>query len=63
MAQRDPFPIRILVTGGPYDEAVDLKQSPLAPGQSKPFRLTFEKISAQWNRAYPDLRIIDVTLK
>ncbi|MGO9862249.1 MAG: hypothetical protein ACLPLR_01450 [Terriglobales bacterium] len=63
MAQREEIPIRVLVTGGPYDEAVDLKLSPLAPGQSKPFRLTFEKISAQWNHAYPDLRIIEVTLK
>jgi hypothetical protein len=56
-AQRDEVPIRVLRTGGPYDEAVDLTVSPLAPGESKPFRLTFENISAQWNHAYPDLQI------
>ena len=62
-AQREEIPIRVLRTGGPYDEAVDLNVSPLASGQSKQFRLTFENISAQWNHAYPDLQITQVTLK
>ena len=62
-AQREENPIRILQTGGPYDEAVDLTLSPLAPGQSKPFRLTFENISAQWNHAYPELQVTQVTVK
>jgi hypothetical protein len=59
-AQREEVPIRVLRTGGPYEEGVDLTLSPLAPGQSKPFRLTFENISAQWNHAYPDLQITQV---
>jgi hypothetical protein len=63
MAQREELPIRVLRTGGPYDEAVDLNLSPLGPGESKPFRLTFENISAQWNHAYPELQLIDVTVK
>ena len=62
-AQREELPIRVLRTGGPYDEAVDLSLSPLAPGQSKPFRLTFENISAQWNHAYPDVQITQVSVK
>ena len=62
-AQRDEVPIHVLRTGGPYDEAVDLNMSPLAPGQSKPFRLTFESISAQWNHQYPEIQITEVTTK
>jgi len=62
-AQREELPIRVLRTGGPYDEAVDLNLSPLAPGQSKPFRLTFENISAQWNHVYPDLQVTQVKVK
>jgi hypothetical protein len=62
-AQREQLPIHVLRTGGPYDEAVDLTMSPLAPGQSKPFRLTFESISAQWNHEYPELRITDVSIR
>ena len=63
VAQREELPIHILRTGGPYDEAVDLSMSPLAPGQSKLFRLTFESISAQWNHAYPDLKVTQVAVK
>src|SRR5271168_1000393 len=62
-AQREELPIRVLRTGGPYDEAVDLNLSPLAPRQSKLFRLTFENISAQWNHAYPELVITQVSVK
>jgi Protein of unknown function (DUF2393) len=62
-AQREETPIHVLRTGGPYDEAVDLNFSPLLPGQSKPFRLTFENISAQWNHAYPDLQVTHVVTK
>lgn len=63
IAQREELPIHVLRTGGPYDEAVDLTLSPLATGETKPFRLTFENISAQWNHAYPDLQLTQVTLK
>ena len=62
-AQREEVPIHVLRTGGPYDEAVDFNMSPLAPGESKPFRLTFENISAQWNHAYPDMRVTQVVVR
>lgn len=62
-AQREEVPLRVLRTGGAYDEAVDLNMSPLGPGQSEPFRLTFDNISAQWNHAYPELQITQVTTK
>ena len=62
-AQREEVPIRVLRTGGAYDEAVDLNMSPLGPGESKPFRLTFDNISAQWNHAYPDLQVTQVSTK
>jgi hypothetical protein len=63
VAQQESVPLHVLQTGGPYPDAVDLSTSPLAPGQSKPFRLTFESISAQWNHAYPELQVTDVTVK
>ena len=63
LAQREEVPLQVLKTGGPYPEAVDLSTSPLGPGQSKPFRLTFESISAQWNRQYPEIQVTDVTVK
>lgn len=63
VAQIETVPVKVLQTGGPYADTVDLNVSPLAPGQSKPFRLIFEHLSDQWNQAYPDLQITDVTVK
>jgi hypothetical protein len=63
LAQRDEIPLQVLKTDGPYPEAVDFSVSPLAPGQSKPFRLTFEGISAQWSRQYPDILVTDIAVK
>jgi hypothetical protein len=63
LAQREDIPMQVLKTDGPYPEAVDFSVSPLGPGQGKPFRLTFEGISAQWNHQYPDIQITDVIVK
>ena len=63
LAQREDIPLQILKTSGPYPEAVDFSVSPLGPGQSKPFRLTFEWISAQWNRQDPEIQVTDVAVK
>jgi hypothetical protein len=63
LAQRDEIPMQVLRTTGPYPEAVDFGVSPLGPGQSTTFRLTFESISAQWNHQYPDIQVTDVTAK
>jgi Protein of unknown function (DUF2393) len=63
LAQRETVPLRVLQISGPYPDAVDLSVSPLGPGQSKPFRLTFESISEQWNHEYPDVKVVDVTVK
>lgn len=63
VAQAEDVSLRVLQTGGPYLDAADLSASPLGPGQSKPFRLTFEHVSGQWNQNYPELKVTDVTLK
>ncbi|HTZ96035.1 MAG TPA: hypothetical protein VMB18_06540 [Terriglobales bacterium] len=63
ISQTEDVPLRVLQTGGPYLDAVDLNLSPLVPGQGKPFRLTFEHVTADWNQAYPELQVTDVKLK
>lgn len=62
-AQIEDIPLRVLQASGPYPDAVDLAVSPLTPGQSKPFRLTFEHVTADWNQNYPELQVTDVKLK
>jgi hypothetical protein len=63
VAQAEDVALHVLQTGGPYPDAVDLSVSPLAPGQRKPFRLTFEHVSADWNQAYPEVQVTDVRVK
>jgi hypothetical protein len=63
VAQREELPLQVLKTSGPYPEAVAFGTSPLGPGQTEPFRLTFESISAQWNRQNPDIRVTNVAVK
>ena len=63
VAQIETVPVKVLQTGGPYLDTVDLSISPLGPGQSRQFRLIFEHLSEQWNQAYPELEITDVTVK
>ena len=63
VAQAEDVALYILKTSGPYPDTVDLHVSPLAPGQSAPFRLTFDHISNDWDRAYPDLKVTDVSVK
>jgi hypothetical protein len=63
LAQREELALRLFRNNGAYNEPVDLNVAPLGPGQSEPFRLTFDSISAQWNHQYPDLKITDVTAK
>jgi Protein of unknown function (DUF2393) len=63
VAQQEEVPLQVIRTNGAYPEPVDVSVSPLAAGQTQPFRLTFDHISAQWNRQYPEIQVTDVTVK
>ncbi len=63
VAQTEDVAVRILQTTGPYPDTVDLSAAPLAPDQSKPFRLTLEHVTDSWNREYPGLKITSVSVK
>lgn len=53
-------PVRSLVDRGPYLDTDDLEAHPLRPQESREFRLTFEHISQDWNREYPELQVVGV---
>src|SRR6476661_8537990 len=63
VVQSEDVALRILQTSGPYPEALDLSVVPLAPAQAKPFRLTFEHVTADWNHEYPALKVTNVSVK
>ena len=63
VVQAETVPLYVINNSGPYPNPVDLSASPLAAGQSKPFRITFEHVSTDWSHEYPRLEIADVSLK
>ncbi len=63
VVQQEQLPLRVLEERPGYTDAVDLAMLPLAPGQARPFRLTLEHVSSDWNREYPEVKITDVATK
>ena len=63
VCQRDTLPLHVLKASNLYDDVVDLQKTPLAPGETKPFRLAFDHISAEWAQSYPQIRTMSVTAK
>lgn len=56
-----PVQIEALTLG--QNEFVPLSTSPLMPNQKRPFRLTFEHVSADWNMGIPEIRVVNATTK
>lgn len=44
-------------------ERVPIISSPLAPGQTKPFRLAFDDIADTWNQALPSLVVAQIQFR
>jgi len=63
VVQKETMPVRVLSHAGPYPDIVDLRSAPLAPGKSRPIRFTLEHISADWNRAAPDMKVTNVSFQ
>ena len=63
IAQRETEPLRVVIATEPALDTTDLAHAPLAPGQSRQFRITIEHVSNDWNGEYPELRIIRTSSK
>jgi hypothetical protein len=60
MVQKEAQPLMYVHARQPYTDVTDLRSNPLQPGETREFRLTFDHVSADWNRELPELRIIAV---
>jgi hypothetical protein len=63
IVQRELLPLQILDRSGPYPDARDLRTTPLKPHESREFRLTLGHVSADWNRQYPAMRVVRISLQ
>jgi len=44
----------------PYIDVEPVSAAPLKPGSEKEFRLIFERVSPDWDGAFPEIRILHV---
>jgi hypothetical protein len=65
IVQTETLPLHVLVENqmGGYPDLVDLGRAPIGPGQTKTVRTTLEHISADWDRSYPAIELVDLKLK
>ena len=61
LVQREAQPLVYIHARQPYTDTSDLRASPLKPSETREFRLTFDHVSADWNREFPELRITAVS--
>ncbi|HXB21038.1 MAG TPA: DUF2393 family protein [Candidatus Solibacter sp.] len=60
-SQQELLPVMVLLFKEPYVDFGSLEQAPLAPGQTREFRLTLEHVTADWNRQLPQARVVAVS--
>ena len=63
VVQKETMRVMALSTAGPYPDILELRSAPIGPGKSRAFRLTLEHISADWNRAAPDVKVTSVSFQ
>jgi hypothetical protein len=63
IAQKETSPLNLIRTREPYVDTQSVSAAPIAPGQTRDFRLIFDNLSQDWNQQYPEIRIIGVTTR
>jgi hypothetical protein len=60
ITQKEPLPVTVLIPNSPYIDYGTLDRAPLAPGQSRDFRLTLEYITPDWDGQIPQVTMTTV---
>jgi hypothetical protein len=63
VAQNETQALKLIRMREPYVDVEPVSAAPLAPGAEADFRLIFDKVSPDWDGAYPEIRIIRVDAK
>ena len=60
VAQNETQQLKIIRTRDPYVDVEPVSAAPLKPGDARDFRLIFDRVTPDWDGAYPQLRILHV---
>jgi hypothetical protein len=60
VAQNETQQLKIIRTRDPYVDLQTVSAAPLKPGDERDFRLIFDRVTPDWDGAYPQLRILHV---
>ena len=60
LAGKETLPLNLIRFREPYVDTEPVSAEPIAPGQSRPFRLIFDATPESWDGAYPEVRVIAV---
>jgi len=63
VAQNETQPLKLIRMREPYIDVEPVSAAPLAPNSEHDFRLIFDNVSRDWDRAYPEIRIVRVETK
>jgi hypothetical protein len=63
IAQRETMPLTLIRTHEPYVDTEPVSAAPLKPGDEREFRLIFDSVAADWNRQYPEIRVVGTAAK
>ncbi|HZD06689.1 MAG TPA: hypothetical protein VE176_00495, partial [Candidatus Limnocylindrales bacterium] len=60
IAQKDTLPVTVLLPNVPYVDYGLIDRAPLAPGQTRDFRLTLEHVTTDWDGQVPTVKVISI---
>jgi hypothetical protein len=60
IAQKDSLPVTVLLPNVPYVDYGLIDRAPLAPGQTRNFRLTLEHVTTDWDGQVPRVKVVSL---
>ncbi len=60
IAQKDTLPVTVLLPNVPYVDYGLIDRAPLAPGQTRDFRLTLEHVTTDWDGQVPTVKVVTI---
>jgi hypothetical protein len=60
IAQKDSLPVTVLLPNVPYVDYGLIDRAPLAPGQTRDFRLTLEHVTTDWDGQVPRVKVVSL---